>query len=311
MDSNRELPLVSVIIPVYNDPKGIQNCLSALEEQTYPDSLFDVIVIDNGSTDETRDIVKEFSVKLLVENSIQGSYAARNKGIEHAKGEILAFTDADCTPIPEWIEAGVSTIIKDGTDLVAGRVQFEFTEKKTAAEKYDAFVSMRNDRATLKGTGTTANLFAYNTLIDEIGLFPEQLQSGGDIYWTRTATNSGFEITYSSNAIVKHPSRNLVQFLKKMYRVGKGGAQLWQLDNQPIGSKIILGMIGAPFKLARLIYRVIYHNKTDDKSTNATPPDRNVDMTIGFHIVAILSIIALGIGRIIGMVGLASYCMKK
>lgn len=76
-------PCVSVIVPVYNDPTGIRDTLTALTKQTYPTERVNILPIDNGSTDETRDVIRQFereheNVTLVVEDEIQGSYAARN-----------------------------------------------------------------------------------------------------------------------------------------------------------------------------------------------------------------------------------------
>jgi glycosyltransferase involved in cell wall biosynthesis len=86
-------PFVSVIIPVYNDPGRIRVALEALLHQTYPADAYEVIVADNGSTDETPGVVDEFDkkrpglVRMVVEDKIQSSYAARNKALAAARGE--------------------------------------------------------------------------------------------------------------------------------------------------------------------------------------------------------------------------------
>ena len=103
LDNNDGIPFVSVIVPVYNDGQRIGKCIEALLIQTYPQAHFEIIIVDNGSNDNTRSVIEEHPVKLLVEDRIQSSYAARNKGIKNAKGEVIAFTDADCIPAPDWI----------------------------------------------------------------------------------------------------------------------------------------------------------------------------------------------------------------
>ncbi|SDJ68285.1 glycosyltransferase [Natronorubrum texcoconense] len=294
-------PFVSVIIPVYNDPDGVRSCLTALIEQTYPNSCFEVLVVDNGSTDETRSVVREFPVQLLLEDKIQGSYAARNRGIKEASGEILAFVDADCTPEAEWIESGVSMMVQKDADLVAGRVRFKFTSKQTAAERFDAKGNMRNDKTVRDGIGKTANLFTRRSVVDEIGMFPQDLRSGGDVYWTRSATKAGMNIVYSPDAIVNHPSRQLRSLLGKMYRVGTGSVEMWYLDDQTTTWTILTGLVKFPLKAFRFA-------ETGDKKETAanveTPPDRDVEQTLGFYFAAGLAVTALMIGRIVGLVKL-------
>ena len=86
---------VSVIIPVFNDAERLKICLTALEKQTYPQDYYEVIVVDNGSDENLENVVKQFTQAKLAYYPELGSYAARNHGIALAKGEILAFTDAD------------------------------------------------------------------------------------------------------------------------------------------------------------------------------------------------------------------------
>jgi cellulose synthase/poly-beta-1,6-N-acetylglucosamine synthase-like glycosyltransferase len=97
------LPQVSIIIPVYNGTHIIGPLLDSIQQLDYPADRYEVLVIDNNSTDDLESVVAPYPVKLLYERDVQGSYAARNRGIRHAGGEILAFTDADCRVHPQWL----------------------------------------------------------------------------------------------------------------------------------------------------------------------------------------------------------------
>ncbi|ELY95665.1 glycosyltransferase AglE [Natrialba hulunbeirensis JCM 10989] len=308
MTIDTENPFVSIIIPVYNDPEGIRSCLTALQSQAYPETQFEVLVVDNGSTDGTRDVIRDFSVQLLVEDEVQGSYAARNKGIEASDGDVLAFVDADCTPEPEWVAAGVETMSQEDADLVAGRVRFEFTPDRTPAERFDAMGNMRNDKTVPEGVGKTANLFVRKTVVNEIGTFPQNLRSGGDVYWTRAATNAGMKIAYSPDAIVNHPSRQFQPLLKKMYRVGNGSAEIWYLDDQTTVWTILAGLARFPLKALRFMFTEV--NNEPEKKTE-TPPDRDVEQSIGVHLVATLAVGALLIGRVVGLIRLLPRVISK
>ena len=217
-----ELPFVSVIVPVYNDERRIAGCVEALLAQTYPRDRYEVIVVDNGSTDATRAVVGRYPVTLLSETATRGSYAARNAGLRHARGEILAFTDSDCTPAPQWLAAGVAAIMA-GADLAGGNVRFVFSARPSGAEVCDSISNMQIERNIReRGVAKTANLFARASVVAAIGPFPHGLQSGGDVIWTGRATARGFRLVYAPQAEVAHPTRRLLELLKKHYRVGRG-----------------------------------------------------------------------------------------
>ncbi len=292
--SDQSRPFVSVIVPVYNDPEGIQRCLEALGSQTYPEERFEVLVVDNGSTDHTREVIKEFDVELLVEDEVQGSYAARNRGIENAEGEILAFTDADCTSEPEWITEGVKTLEEENADLVGGRVVFEFSEKKTAAERFDASVNMRNDQSVRGGVAKTANVFTKRIVIEDIGCFPQHLRSGGDVYWSSAATDAGYNLVYGAEAIVRHPSRQLRELLRKQYRVGTGQIEIWRLDGQSAVLMLVKGFLQFPLK----VLGFFLEEGESEGTAHETPPDRDVRKGLKVAMVAGLCVLAMNIGRL-------------
>lgn len=298
-ESSTQDPYVSVIIPVYNDPDGIRKCLEGLREQTFPQPQFEVLVVDNGSTDETQSVIEEFPYELLVEDQIQGSYAARNEGIRNASGEILAFTDADCTPEPEWLEAAVTVFKEEDVDLVSGRVKFEFTRDQTPAERFDALVNMRNDKSVREGAAKTANLFARRAVIEEIGLFPDHLQSGGDVFWTKSATDAGFELVYAPDAIILHPTRQLYELMQKMYRIGKGNIPLWRLNNRIVPIVLLTGAIRFPFKALQFVMDT---EESAEEPEFEEPSDRDVRVTKGMYLIAALSRLMINLGRIKGLI---------
>ena len=105
-------PTVSIIIPVHNDPNGISITLTSLSKQDYPNAAWEIIVVDNNSSDNTAQIADSFKNKIsqlqITSESKQSSYAARNKGISMASGEILAFIDSDMSVESEWIKKNFS-----------------------------------------------------------------------------------------------------------------------------------------------------------------------------------------------------------
>ena len=104
MTSAESAPRISVIIPVYRDWDDLRRCLAALTQQSWSESDFEILVVNNDTQPAPDDLVAP-NLRLLQEP--QGhSYAARNAGVAAARGELLAFTDADCQPAPDWLAAG-------------------------------------------------------------------------------------------------------------------------------------------------------------------------------------------------------------
>lgn len=242
IDKIKNLPAVSIIIPVYNNEENIGKLIESLLKSDYPKELFEIIIVDNGSNDRTKEIIRQYStVILLEEKNIQSSYAARNKGIRNAKNEILAFIDSDCIANTQWIKEGVKVLVSEPADLAGGKVEFVYSKHKTAAELYDSITNMQNIfYIKEKKVSSTANLFVKSSLFDRIGMFPDWIKSGGDVQWTDKATRNGFSLVYAPKAIVKHPARSLKDLLKKKYRVGTGIMYIWINEGKSLWKRIYL-----------------------------------------------------------------------
>jgi len=227
-DMVRRYPFVSVVVPTLNSPDRTKTCIEALLSQTYPKDRHEIIVVDNGSTDRTLDVIQQYSVRFLSENSVRSPYSARNKGIEHARGEIIAMTDVNCAPVPQWIEEGVEALEKEQADMVGGKVTFTFSQRKSVAEWFDSVSNVKmKSSIEERGVAKGGNLFVRKKVFKAIGLFPGRLRSGGDVLWTGKATRAGFRLAYCPEAEVLYPARKLVPLMKKSYRVGKGQPVIW------------------------------------------------------------------------------------
>lgn len=181
---NNHQPFVSVIIPVYNDAERLEKCLAALENQTCPQDLYEVIVVDNASDESITRVVDKYQQTSATYEPEQGSYAARNKGITIAKGEIIAFTDSDCIPAPDWIENGVMAL-KNNPDcgIIGGRIKLFFRDpnRLTAVELYEDLTAFPQKRhIEINNFTPTANLFTHKVFFDKVGKFNYKLKSNGD-----------------------------------------------------------------------------------------------------------------------------------
>ena len=229
---------VSAIVPVYNDAERLKICLAALENQTYPKDLYEVIVVDNAS-DEAQDIkgvVAKFKCAIATYESIPGSYAARNQGISLAKGDIIAFTDSDCIPAPNWIENGVKNLLQvPNCGLVAGKIEIfcKNPEKPTPVELYESITAFPQQKLldTKKG-GATGNLFTFKNVIDRVGVFNANLKSNGDLEWGKRVYLAGYQQVYADDTCVAHPARSSFKELYKRTVRLVGGSYDWQNQKQ-------------------------------------------------------------------------------
>lgn len=227
---------ISVIIPVFNDFERLKICLKALEEQTYPKNLYEVIVVDNGSKEDIATLVKQFTQVSFANEAEPGSYAARNKGIALAQGEAIAFTDSDCIPATNWLETGVKHLFSvPQCGLVAGKIEIFFKNpiRPTLVEIYDSVTFLQQKRNVEEDKyGATANIFTFKSVIEKVGLFNSKLKSGGDLEWGKRVFSHGYAIIYADDVRVAHPARySLAQLYKKIVRLSGGGYDSNKRDN--------------------------------------------------------------------------------
>jgi len=226
---------VSVIVPVYNDPERIRNVLDTLVEQTYPRDSYEIIVADNASTDDTPQVIQRYCekypnlIRVVVESKIQSSYAARNKGLEVAKGEVVAFTDSDCIPENGWIESGIRALREENTSYGGGRITFFFKfQLPNIYEHFDAARKL-NQMSFIEDASfaATANLFVRRELFERYGKFRDDLVSGGDYEFGQRLAKAGEKMIFIPDAVVKHPARSTLQeIVRKSRRVAAGQKEL-------------------------------------------------------------------------------------
>jgi len=228
------IPRVSAIVPVRNGARHVARCLAALLAQTWPPDRLEILVVDDASTDATRERARELPVRLLEQAERRGPYAARNAALRIASGEILAFTDSDCVPAKDWIERGVAALAREGADLAAGQVRFALSPRRSAFELLDSLSNLDQERSVAeRGVAKTGNLFAARRVLDAIGPFHER-RSGCDVEWTGRATAAGFELVYARDAVAWKPARGALALVRKQYRVGRGQQALWRATGEPL-----------------------------------------------------------------------------
>lgn len=220
-------PFVSVIVPVYNDPVALARCLQALCEQTFPAAKFEVLVIDNASSQPLDGVKTAFPQVTWLYEATPGSYAARNAGLAQARGEILAFTDSDCVPSPTWLQNGVQRLQEHPElSLLAGHIEIFFKDDRrpTAIELFEKLHAFPQQAYVEEiHFGATANVFVRANVAKEVGGFRSGLQSGGDLDFGRRVHAAGHSLAFAPDAVVLHPARSTwKEFYAKRARVVRG-----------------------------------------------------------------------------------------
>lgn len=236
-------PAASVVVPVYNDPEGIRMTLDSLVHQTLPREWYEVIVVDNGSTDETPSVVEEFevayaNVRLRTEADAQGSYAARNRGIAAARGEVVAFIDADMSVDPDWLQRALDAFYsRDAAYLGCAVEVYPPTGEETLAGKYNRLTDLRVERLIDRlEFAPTCSLLVDRDLIDEVGRFDDRVRSSGDLEFGNRVAATGRTLHYEPGVTAYHPARTTLRsLLRKSYRIGRGKVELHRYHSERYG----------------------------------------------------------------------------
>jgi glycosyltransferase involved in cell wall biosynthesis len=243
--ASSDVPYVSVIVPTLDDREALARCLAALARQTWPADRHEIVVVDNGSREDPAPLLAAAPRARLAREASPGSYAARNRGVAEARGDVLAFTDADCVPAPEWIERGVARLFASpDAGFVAGAVELTFADaaRPTSAELHDWLVmNFHQDRNVRERRfGATANLFTTRAVFAAVGPFDGALTSGGDLEWGRRVFARGYQPVYEAGALVRHPARaSLAAALARERRLTGGRVQLERRDGVSAGRQLV------------------------------------------------------------------------
>lgn len=219
---------ITVVIPVYNAESTLGSCLDALEAQSLPRDDYRVVVIDNNSTDDSMAVLQRFPDVEMLEETRQGSYAARNRGLREVTGPIVAFIDPDCVPEPTWLEEGQRALRDPATMIVMGPADAAGADDETSLallaryERHkDAYIlsSSRGEAYY----GHTNNMMVRAALFDEMGPFLERRRGSDTILVRQTVDRFGVaSVQYAPNMVVRHLEiRSTRDYLRKMRIYGK------------------------------------------------------------------------------------------
>ncbi len=226
---------ISVIIPVYNDSNGIETTLSSLVSQNISSDRYEVIVVDNGSTDETPSVISSYqqkwpeTIQMHYETEIQGSYAARNTGLEQSKGNILAFIDADMSVKPTWLSSILRFFDERDCDYVGCNVEITIPKNeqsiwarynKARGFPVEHYIKHHN-------FAPTCCMAVRQSVIEDVGQFDERLVSGGDSEFGKRVAKAGYTQCFASEITMIHPARTTPsELISKGVRLGRGRYQV-------------------------------------------------------------------------------------
>lgn len=203
-------PSVSVVVPVLNAADSIGPLCASLEKLDWPRDRFEAIVVDNGSTDATREIVARHAVTLVEERAVRGSYAARNRGWRAARGAWIAFTDADCVAPADWL----SKLLAAPPPAEAGAVLGEVValEEESAVQRLTERYGIMKHAVTMPHKQlpcfSTANVAIRRDVLEKLGGFRDDVRFFGDMEMSwRMQIELGVRLEFRPEAAVLHRHR--------------------------------------------------------------------------------------------------------
>ncbi|MEI6085158.1 MAG: glycosyltransferase family 2 protein [Verrucomicrobiota bacterium] len=219
-------PSLSVVIPVYNGGRDLERCLAAVLSQTYGGDNYEVIVVDNGSTDDSVAIARRHPQVTLLTESERGPYAARNRGIAAARGAVIAFTDPDCIPNRDWIEQLVAAMKDPVVGIVLGRRSLAAvspTLARLGAYEIAKDEYVLNSRIPTLYYGYTNNMAVRKSVLTALGSFVLRPR-GADTIFVRQVVDaySVDAVRYTPAAVVTHLElTSLAVYYRKIFLYGR------------------------------------------------------------------------------------------
>lgn len=266
-EAGQERPVFSIIIPTYNRPKQLVACLQAFTRLDYPRDRFEVIVVDDGSKTPPEAVVAAFRARLQVTLILQphtGPAIARNTGALQAKGRFLTFTDDDCAPAADWLQALTAHFVQIPNHMIGGR-----TINAVPDNLYSAASQLLVDYVyAYSNTGLNqAHFFASNNLalpadrFRAIGgfnpVFP--LAAGEDRELCDRWLSHGYHMTYAPEVVIYHAhALTFRTFWRQQFNYGRGAllfhqARAWrtQKDAGLESLSFYLNLLRYPFSQLR------------------------------------------------------------
>lgn len=222
------LPDVTIIIPVMNRAEELKRCLDSISAVSYPKDKLKVIVVDDGSIDDSPNVASQLGSTVISSGGLgRGPAAARNAGAKVAKGEILAFIDSDCVASKNWLLDLMPAFFDLKVAAVGGKV--DGLCSKSPIDRYEAVMSSlsigKSKRTAGSGQDTfylpSCNLLVRRLAFNNVGGFEESMHVGEDVDMTWRLRDSGWHISYLPCGNIRHEHRSSVRsFMSRRFDYG-------------------------------------------------------------------------------------------
>jgi cellulose synthase/poly-beta-1,6-N-acetylglucosamine synthase-like glycosyltransferase len=228
-----EWPTVTIVIPVLNGEKVLGRCLESIRALDYPGGRMDVVVADNGSTDRTLEIARQYGVRTVVQPK-RGAAAARNAAVAATSGDWIAMTDADCVVHPFWLKQLVGAALREKCGAAGGRI-FSIC-RDAVVRDFCEREGVLDQRAAIEGRllpfpfVITANGLFRRDALASVGGFDEEFADAAaedvDLGWR--LSERGVDFAYAPDAWVCHRQRGRgIDIHAQFYRYGLSEVQLY------------------------------------------------------------------------------------
>ena len=276
--------IISIITPTYNRADELVHLYKSISDQSFDLSLIEFIISDDGSTDSTKEMVNQwqneapFQITFITQEN-QGPGAARNHGLEFARGELILFIDSDCEAHPDWINIIYNQFQQNSFDACGGpdAAKDDFTVLQKAIDfamtSFFTTGGMRghSEKMMAKFFPRTHNMGIKRSVYENVGGFGD-LRHGQDIEFSNRIRKSGARIKFFIDAVVYHRRRtSLKQFFKQVFNWGVARINLGKIDPamlEPIhflpaigtltGLGILAVAIFLDFPISQLIFLTLF-----------------------------------------------------
>jgi mycofactocin system glycosyltransferase len=260
-----QYPVVSVIIPVRDQPDDLLECLQSLDGLNYPADRLEIIVVDDGSEKDVSQVVDSKNVRVIRQAESKGQAACRNIGAEAARGDILAFLDADCMAGEDWLRETIPFFQASKVGAVGGYVDGYY--KDSFLDRYEAVASSLNmgKRLLIEGRSAssfyvpTANMLVARDVFTSTGGFRDDMRVGEDVDFCWRLRELDHTLIYVPFGKVSHKHRNhLFKMLKRRADYGTSEAVLYRSHRNK--RKVFSGSVFTGLTFLALVVAVLLMN---------------------------------------------------